>query len=270
MGGPTSTRSDIVTVEREGEIAHVRLDRPDKLNSLTLDTLAALKLTAEGLAADRTVRGILLSGEGRSFCAGLDFATVGADPDGIARAFAADPETGANLFQEACWAWRRVPVPVVAAVHGHCLGGGLQLALAADFRFTTPDAEWSALEIKWGLIPDMSGIQSLSQQVGLDVAKRLAMTGELISGTQAHALGLATEVTDDPQAAGMALLRQIATRSPDAVAAVKRVFQDTWWSPDAVVFERERVEQEPLLTAANTAIAHRRAAGEQVEYRVRR
>lgn len=101
--------------------------------------------------------------------------------------FAPDADRGTNLFQEAPWAWRRLAVPVVAAVHGHCLGGGLQIALAADYRFTTPDATWSVLEAKWGLVPDMSGVQALSELVRIDVAKRLAMTGEIFDGTRAVA-----------------------------------------------------------------------------------
>lgn len=261
--------TDLVTLRRDGDIAHVRLNRPDKLNSLTLDTLEQLVATAQDLAQDGTLRGVLLGGEGRSFSAGLDFATAMADPDRVAVAFANDPLRGTNLFQEACWAWRRVPVPVVAAVHGHCLGGGLQLALAADYRITTPDATWSVLEAKWGLIPDMSGVRALSQQVGLDVAKRLAMTGELIDGTRAVALGLASEVADDPYAAAEELLAQIATRSPDAVAATKRIFEQTWFAPEAYVFAREQLEQAALLTAPNTQIARQVSAGENIAYQPR-
>ena len=261
--------ADLITVLRDGDLAHVRLNRPDKLNSLTLDTLEQLVATAHGLAQDRSLRGVLLGGEGRAFCAGLDFATVMPDPDRIAVAFTADEVRGTNLFQEACWAWRRIPVPVVAAVHGHCLGGGLQIALAADVRITTPDATWSVLEAKWGLIPDMSGVRALSQQVGLDVAKRLTMTGEMIDGARAVALGLATEVAEDPFAAGAQLLAQIATRSPDAVAAAKRVFDQTWFADEGYVFGRERVEQAALLRAPNTAIAQRVAAGETLAYHPR-
>ena len=157
--------SSTVSCEVEGGIAQVRLDRPDKLNALTLDTLEGLVATARRLGRDRTLRGVVLGGAGDSFCAGLDFATVLANPPRVARAFVPNPFRGTNLFQEACWAWRRLPVPVVAAVHGHCYGGGLQIALAADLRMTTADAQWSVLEAKWGLIPDMSGIQALSQLV---------------------------------------------------------------------------------------------------------
>ena len=248
-----------VTCEVDGGVARVRLERPDKLNALTLDTLEALRDTARGLRTDRTLRGVVLSGAGDSFCAGLDFATVLREPPRVARAFVPRPWRGTNLFQEACWAWRRLPVPVVAAVHGHCYGGGLQIALAADLRFTTPDARWSVLEARWGLVPDMSGIQALSQQVRLDVAKRLTMTGEVVDGSRAVELGLASEVHADPLAAADAFLAEVATRSPDAVAATKRVLERTWTSGPRRTFARERFEQALLLRRANTARARRAA-----------
>lgn len=253
--------SDLVTCDIEGGIAHVRLNRPDKLNALTLDTLDGLIETARALSTDRTLRGVLLSGQGDSFCAGLDFATVMKDPTRVALAFTPRPwrRGGTNTFQEACWAWRRVPVPVVAAVEGHCFGGGVQIALGADIRFTTADAQWSVLEARWGLIPDMSGIQSLSELVGIDHAKRLTMTGEVISGERAVSIGLATEVAAHPSSAGLALLEQIATRSPDSVAAAKRLFDRTWTRGPRHTFSRERVEQAWLLASANTKAARRAA-----------
>lgn len=251
--------SGAVSCEVEGRIAQVRLDRPDKLNALTLDTLEALVATARRLGRDRTLRGVVLGGEGDSFCAGLDFATVLANPPRVARSFVPNPFRGTNLFQEACWAWRRLPVPVVAAVHGHCYGGGLQIALAADLRMTTADAQWSVLEARWGLIPDMSGIQALSQLVTIDVAKRLTMTGEVVSGSRAVELGLASEVHDEPFVAATRFLEEVATRSPDAVAATKRLFQRTWTAGDRRTFARERFEQARLLATHNTTVAREAA-----------
>ena len=248
-----------LTCRVEGGVAQVRLNRPDKLNALTLDTLEDLVATARDLDRDRTLRGVVIAGEGDSFCAGLDFATVLKNPPRVARSFVPNPWRGTNLFQEACWAWRRVPVPVVAAVHGHCYGGGLQIALAADLRMTTADAQWSVLEAKWGLVPDMSGIQALSQQVRMDVAKRLTMTGEVVSGERAVDLGLASEVHADPVAAATAFIEQVATRSPDAVAATKRLFGRTWSSSDRRTFARERIEQAKLLATKNTTIAREAA-----------
>jgi enoyl-CoA hydratase/carnithine racemase len=166
---------------------------------------------------------------------------------------------GTNIFQEAAWGWRRLPVPVIAVVQGHCYGGGLQIALGADFRFSTPDAQWSVLEAKWGLIPDMSGIRSLSELVGIDTAKLLTMTGDTISGERAKELGLVTEVSADPMAAADELVARLCTRSPDAVAAAKRLFDATWGATPRRTFARERAEQLALLLNANTKIAREAA-----------
>jgi enoyl-CoA hydratase/carnithine racemase len=251
--------TELVTCTVSDGIAHVRLNRPDKLNGLTLETLDQLVATGRRLRADRTLRAVVLAGEGSSFCAGLDFGTVMKQPSGIVKAFAPRPWRGTNTFQEACWVWRRLPVPVIAAVHGHCFGGGIQIALAADFRFATPDSEWSVLEAKWGLIPDMSGVQSLKELVGIDTAKRLTMTGMRVSGKEAADLGLVTELAADPVAAAEAFARELSTRSPDSVAAAKRIFNRSWTSGPRATFARERLEQAYLLLAANTKAAQKAA-----------
>jgi enoyl-CoA hydratase/carnithine racemase len=249
----------LVTCTTTDGIAQVRLDRPAKLNALTLPLLDELVATAREMRHDRSLRAVVVAGEGDSFCAGLDFASTLKKPVEVAKAFVPRPWRGTNTFQEACWAWRRVPVPVVAAVHGHCLGGGVQIALAADFRFATPDSTWSVLEGKWGIIPDMSGIQALSELVGIDTAKRLTMTAEMISGEQAHRLGLVTELTADPVVGATAFAQRLAERSPDALAAAKRLFDDTWHRSPRRTFARERIEQAFLLLGANTRIAREAA-----------
>ncbi|WP_372729707.1 crotonase/enoyl-CoA hydratase family protein [Nocardioides sp.] len=248
-----------VTCTVENGIAHVRLDRPDKLNALTLDTLDELVATARRLRADRSLRAVVLAGEGDAFCAGLDFKAVLKQPRRIVTSFTPRPWRGTNTFQEACWAWRRLPVPVIAAVHGHCLGGGLQIALAADFRFATPDSQWSVLEGKWGIIPDMTGIRSLAELVGIDTAKRLTMTAETVTGKEARDLGLVTELDADPVAAAVAFAERLKGRSPDQLAAAKRLFNDTWTSSPRRTFARERIEQAWLLAAHNTKVAREAA-----------
>lgn len=249
----------LVTCTITDGIAQVRLARPDKLNALTLPLLDELIATARRLRRNRTLRAVVVAGEGDAFCAGLDFASVLKRPADVAKAFVPRPWQGTNTFQEACWAWRRVPVPVIAAVHGHCLGGGVQIALAADFRFATPDSTWSVLEGKWGIIPDMSGIQALSELVGIDTAKRLTMTAEMLSGERAHELGLVTELDADPVAAATAFAQRLAERSPDALAAAKRLFDDTWHRSPRRTFTRERIEQAFLLFGANAKIAREAA-----------
>ncbi|MCL2543420.1 MAG: crotonase/enoyl-CoA hydratase family protein [Nocardioidaceae bacterium] len=253
-----------VTCEVVDGIAQVRLSRPDKLNALTLDTLDELVATAHDLRRDKDLRAVVLAGDGDAFCAGLDFASVMRSPAGIARAFVPRPWRGTNTFQEAPWAFRRIPVPVIAAVHGHCLGGGLQIALAADFRIATPDSRWSVLEGKWGLIPDMSGVQALKELVGIDQAKLLTMSAEVFDGSRARELGLVTDLSVDPVASANALARKLSAKSPDAVAAAKRLFNDTWTAGPRRTFARERVEQAYLLVARNTKAA-REAAFKRAE-----
>ena len=249
----------LVTTTVTDGIAQVRLNRPEKLNALTLDLLAELVATARTLGRDTSLRAVVLAGEGDAFSAGLDFASVLTEPRKMWASFAPRPWRGTNTFQEAAWAWRRVPVPVIAAVEGHCLGGGVQIALGADFRFATPDSTWSVLEGKWGIIPDMSGIRSLAELVGIDTAKRLTMTAQMFSGTEARELGLVTELSADPVASATAFARQLTERSPDALAAAKRLFNDTWHASPRRTFARERLEQLKLLIGANAKIAQKAA-----------
>ena len=256
-----ANRCEHITSTIDAGVATVRLDRPEKLNALTLPMLDALASTAHELADDQSLRAVVLTGAGESFCAGLDFATVMKDQAGIAKTFVPRPWRGTNTFQEACWGFRRIPVPVIAAVQGNCLGGGLQIAMGADFRITAPDARWSVLESRWGLIPDMSGVQALSEQVRLDVAKRLAMTGEMLDGEEAVRLGVATETSIDPLGRARELVEQLLTHSPDQLAAAKRVFDDTWHRSARRTFARERMEQLGLLLADNTRRAQQAAFG---------
>ena len=268
--GPAATAADApVTISYEeidgARIAVVSLNRPAKLNGLTMAMLRGLDDAAKSLRRDRDLRGVIFAGAGDSFCAGLDFGSVLKNPMDIVKAFAPNPLAGdgANLFQRVCWEWRRLPAPVIAVVHGHCYGGGVQLALGADFRVTAADARWSILEAKWGLIPDMSGVQALSELVGIETAKRLTMTARIMPGTEAHGLGLVGEIAADPVAAAHDLAHELSTRSPDQLAAAKRLFGDTWHASPRRTFARERWEQVFLLAAANTKAA-REAATKKV------
>lgn len=228
-------------------IAHVRLARPEKLNALTLAMLDGLVVTAQRLRRDRSVRAVLLSGEGEAFCAGLDLGGALRDPVGIAGRFLPRPWRGTNTFQEACWAWRRLPVPVVAVVHGHCLGAGLQLALGADLRVSTPDAVWSVREVRWGLVPDMGGVRSLVELVGLDVAKELTLTARSVGGTEAADLGLVTRVADDPHAAATGLVAQMVGHDRRALGRAKHLLDGAVGARARTVFARERRAQLGLL-----------------------
>ncbi|MFC7753502.1 crotonase/enoyl-CoA hydratase family protein [Tsukamurella soli] len=239
----------------QDQVAYVRLNRPDKHNGLTLDMLDDLAKAADRAKRDRNLRAVLLTGEGPSFSSGLDFASAAKEQRRLLMNFVPKRTSAANNFQAAGWAWRSVPVPVVAVVHGHCYGGGLQIALGADFRFAAADADFSILEAKWGLIPDMSLSASIAQLTTIDIAKRLTMTGEVFSAQQAHVWGLVSEVAVDPQAQALTLIAKIKERSPDAVAASKALFENTWYSGSRLSFPVEQALQLGLLRGENHAIA---------------
>ncbi|MFT4200756.1 crotonase/enoyl-CoA hydratase family protein [Gordonia sp. (in: high G+C Gram-positive bacteria)] len=246
-----------IDYEVRDEVAHVRLNRPDKHNGLTLDMIDDLAKAADRAAKDRSLRAVILSGEGRSFCSGLDFASAGKERGRIMRNLVPKRSSAANNFQAAGWAWRSVPVPVIAVIAGHCYGGGLQIALGADFRFSAPDADFSILEAKWGLIPDMSLSASIAQLTSIDIAKRLTMTGEMFDAPQALEWGLVSSVDADPMAAAADLVDTVKQRSPDAVAASKALFENTWYSGSRMSFPVEQALQVRLLRGKNSAIARK-------------
>ncbi|MBN1636488.1 MAG: crotonase/enoyl-CoA hydratase family protein [Deltaproteobacteria bacterium] len=217
-----------VSISIENGIADVRLNRPEKMNALDMDMFLALVEAGRELAANPEVRVVVLSGEGRAFCAGLDFQSF-MGMSGAGEAFPIDDlmkrevVNPANFAQLSAYIWNMLPVPVIAAIHGVAFGGGLQIAMGADIRFIAPDARMSIMEIKWGLVPDMSGTQTLRHVLPLDVLKELTYTGRIVSGTQAKELGLATHVSETPWESAMELAREIASKSPDAIRANKKL-----------------------------------------------
>lgn len=249
--------SSRVLVDVDGPIAYVWLNRPDKLNGVDLDMLADLIAAAKKLRRNTDLRAVVIQGKGDAFCAGLDFGSAMKDPKRILRSFIPNPLKGTNLFQQANWAWRELPVPVIAVTHGRCYGAGLQLALAADFRFTTPDCEWSVLEAKWGLVPDMSGTVPLAEVVSADVAKRLTMTGEIVTGKQAKEIGLVTGSSADPLKDALLLVEKLSARSPDSVAATKKLLNQTRRSGPRRAFHLERTLQLAMLLSKNAGIARK-------------
>ena len=202
-----------VTCRIEDGVADVRLNRPEKMNALDAAMFRAIVETGERLKHDPSVRAVVLSGEGRAFCAGLDMGSFQkmADKGGVDGDLTARPgERITNTGQHAAYVWFEMPAPVIAAVHGVAFGGGLQIAVGADIRIVSADAKLSVMEARWGLNPDMTGTQLLPRLVGLDVAKELTFTARIVSGTEAVTLGLATRVADDPRAEALRLAREIA------------------------------------------------------------
>ena len=251
MSETTTFRDRVdITIEETG-IARVRMNRPDKRNGLDWDLMRGLIEAAKSLRKRRDVRVVLLSGEGQAFCAGLDFASFTGEPAKMARGFTKYGIKRTNIFQEVAWCWRKLPVPVIAVIHGQCFGGGLQIALAADFRIATPDSELSVMEIKWGLIPDMTGSVTLRELLPMDQAKELTLTGRVLSGTEAGAMNLVTRVSEEPAAEAEQLAAALIERSPDAVAAGKKLFQITWCTDETSAFDTESRLQFRLLGRAN-------------------
>lgn len=244
--------ADRVRVESTDGVADVRMIRADKLNAVDLDMFSALVEAGAGLRGDRSLRAVVLSGEGRAFCSGLDIPSLMAGAGGGGRnLLERDPASPANLAQRAAWIWQEVPVPVIAAVHGVAYGAGLQIALGADIRFVAPDARLSVRETHWGLIPDMAITQTLRHLVPLDVAKELTFTARVVSGAEAKELGLATHLSDDPRADALSLAREIAGRSPDALRAAKRLWNEATQLPLAEGLALEERLQRSLIGHAN-------------------
>jgi len=239
-----------IAIDAQG-IADVRLNRPDKRNACDLEMIEALGAAGSELAQDRSLRAVVLSGEGQAFCAGLDVSLFSGVERSVDELLERDTDSPANFVQRAAWAWMALPVPVIAAVHGVAFGAGFQVALAADIRCVTPDARLSAMEIKWGLIPDMTGSASLRRLVGLDVAKELVFTGRIVSGVEARELGLATHVSEAPRDEAFELARAIAGRSPDAVRAAKRLLGESDRLAAGERFELEARLQRALIGAPN-------------------
>ena len=252
-----------VVTEIEGPVAHVWLNRPEKLNGITFDVLDGLMAAADRIEADPNVRAVILEGRGPSFCAGLDFGQVMTDKKRVAKYFLPNPLRGTNRFQQPLWAWRELSVPVIAVTRGHVFGGGIQLALAADFRFTTPDCQWSILEAKWGLVPDMSGTVALGELAGADLAKRLTLTGEFFSGEKAVEYGIASAVADAPTKPALALIDQLVARSPASVPPSKRLLNETRRATPRRAFALERKLQKAMFKSPNTAIARQAGMAKQ-------
>jgi len=253
--------NDRIKVSMMGGVADVRLSRADKMNALDDAMFAALVSTGERLKVEPGLRAVVLSGEGRAFCAGLDMGNFGRMAEGPS-AGGRKPESAgggletrthgpANRAQYAVWVWREIPVPVIAAIHGVAFGGGFQLALGADMRFVTPDARLAILEIKWGLVPDMAGTQILWRLAREDVISDLTYTGRIFSGEEALSYGFATRVCSDPYADALAAAREIAGKNPDAIRAAKRLLTAAPLDGPAAGLMRESVEQAALIGSAN-------------------
>jgi enoyl-CoA hydratase/carnithine racemase len=257
---------DRVTISMIDGIADVKMNRSDKRNALDNAMFTSLSAAGEYLKTLDGLRVVVLSGDGASFCAGLDFSSFAqmaeAGPRGDSSDTKPDMNAGAmvdgritHMAQQVCWVWQEVPVPVIAAVHGHALGGGIQIALGCDIRIVHPDTQLSVREVHWGLIPDMTGTLILSRLARPDVVKNLVFTARIFSGKEGHELGLVTQLSQDVHADAMTMAREIAGRSPDAVRGAKKLINRLANSGAAEQFAAERATIGQLIGTANQAEA---------------
>lgn len=235
---------DRISLEIDGHILRVKLNRPDKLNALDLKMFQALHEVGRKLLDDTNARVVILSGEGKAFCAGLDLNDA---MNIIPQAFQKDEDEICNFVQKVSYQWQQIPVPVICVLHGVVYGGGLQIALGADLRVAHPDSRLSVREIKLGLIPDMGVTQTIRNLVGIDFAKELTWTGRELCAEEAQQRGLVTRIADDPLAAAEEMALEISKHSPQAIRAGKKLYDQTWLKNTAFGFAMEERLQKSLL-----------------------
>ncbi|MEM7020021.1 MAG: crotonase/enoyl-CoA hydratase family protein [Pseudomonadota bacterium] len=245
--------SDLVEITKDNGVAHVELNRGEKYNALSQKMFAAIVEAGQSLMHDESTRAVVLSGRGKGFCAGLDFSSFQAmgNSDGNTPIDTGRQENIANRGQMVGYVWKQLPMPVIAGIHGVAFGGGFQLSLGADIRIAAPDARFSVMEIKWGLIPDMSITQTFRELVRMDVAKELTFTGRVFDAPEAAELGIVTQVKDDPIQAALDMAQEIASKSPTAIRAGKKLFEETWRSEPAHGFQLEESLQLGLIGSPN-------------------
>ena len=259
-----------VSIRAEAGIAYVCLNRPEKRNAMDLEMFLAIVDAQKSLRVRRDIRAVILQGLGDDFCSGLDVKSMISNRRAMLRLLWKWLPWLPNAAQQVGVGWRRLPVPVIAAIQGRCWGGGLQLALGADFRMVHPAASLSVMEGKWGLIPDMGGALALRELMNRDQATRITMTAETLDATRAFELGLATELCENPLASAEQLAREICERSPDTIAAVKKLYRKSWSAGEGSTLARETLYQIRVLTGANQRITVHRQQGKDTPYKNRR
>lgn len=251
-----------VLIDIVDHVAHVRLNRPDKMNALDNAMFEGIVAAGERIKQDADVRAVVISGEGRAFCAGLDmgnFASMAkADPNAAAEV---SGDAGgrlenrthgiANRAQYVSWVWRELPVPVIAALHGVAYGGGCQISVGADMRYAAPGTKLCIMEMKWGLVPDMGATPFLQKLVGDDVARELTYTNRIVLAEEAKDLGLVTRVCENPVEEALKVAAEIANRNPAAIRAAKRLLNNAPFESAAETLLAESVEQDSIIGSSN-------------------
>ncbi|MCJ8158134.1 crotonase/enoyl-CoA hydratase family protein [Sphingomonas sp. LaA6.9] len=243
--------NDRVSIAFDNGVADVRFTRADKMNALDPAMFEGIAAAIAELGAMPGLRAVVLSGEGRAFCAGLDMASMASGGASKDLDIHARTHGKANLFQQVAWGWRELAVPVIAAVHGVAFGGGFQIMSGADIRIVHPETRMSIMEMKWGLVPDMAGIALWRTLVRDDVLRELTYTNREFTGEEAARLGFATRLSDNPHAEAMALAREIANRNPHAIRGAKRLYNLAADGDAAAVLDAESVEQALVIRTPN-------------------
>lgn len=244
-----------VLINYEENIAHVVLNRPDKRNAMDEAMFVELDSAIKTLKKRKGLRAVIISGNGVDFCSGLDVKSVSKHWFTMVKFLWKWLPWQTNLVQRVVHGWRTLPVPVICAIHNRCYGGATQLALGCDFRVGTPDSEYSIMESRWGLIPDMAGSITLRHIMSLDKAMQITMSAEAISAEQAIEFGLLTEIAEDPIARAKEMAHAFSKRSPDAVAAIKKIYHKIWNQNTGNALARETLYQGLILTNQNRSIA---------------
>ncbi|QPC98243.1 crotonase/enoyl-CoA hydratase family protein [Qipengyuania soli] len=244
--------SDRVSIDLgDNGVAQVRFTRADKMNALDPAQFEAILEAGEELRSMKGLRSVVLSGDGRAFCAGLDLGSMTSGGSNPTADLATRTHGNANRAQEAAMTWRKCPVPVIAAVHGVCFGGGLQIASGADIRIVHPATRMAVMEMKWGLVPDMAGYALWRGLVRDDVLRELTYTNREFTGAEAKELGLATEVSEDPLARATELATIIANKNPEAIRGAKRLFHVMREEGEDAILMAESVEQDGVIRKPN-------------------
>ena len=224
------TEEKVVLCEIKDKIAFVTFNRPEKYNALSLEVFEQMIAIGEGLITNKKIRAVILSGKGKGFCSGLDVKSMMKTVGASNKVMQKDKPEDQNMVQRISLVWRDIPVPVIAAIHNVCYGGGFQIALGADIRYATPDCKFSIMETKWGLIPDMGGSVTFPEVMNIDQVKELTFTGRVFESAEAKEIGVITKIVDDPMQAAIDLAIELKERSPDALMYGKKLFNETWLS----------------------------------------
>jgi len=259
-----------IKLEFQQQIATVTLNRPEKRNALDMKMFYAINETIQQIKRDRKIRVVIVKAEGEDFCSGLDIKSVLKNKLNAVKLLWKWLPGNSNLAQIVSTGWKQLPVPVIMAINGRCWGGGLQIALGGDYRIASADANFSIMEAKWGLIPDMGGSVSLRELMQVDDALKFAMTAEEIPAEIAKSMGLISAISEDPYQSALEYAHQLCRKSPDALAAVKKLYHRAWHSNDRKLLSKESFYQWRILLGKNQPIATKKELGDkEIEYKDR-